>query len=225
MHVIGVYPINSKILLCHECDLLIQNQEIAEGSKLECPRCGHVLYRQKHNTISKTLAYTITALFCFYPAVTESIMTLNMGGLSQQQSLLGGARVLMQEQYYLVAILTFMSSLLVPLLRLLLLFYVTLSISVNYYHSSLFWSFRLYHHIEEWGMLDVYMLGIIVSVVKLLSMAEIQPGFGLWAYAGLLLTSILATTSLNHHEVWSLLLKKKLLTKKSSGSNKQEICQ
>ncbi|MCW8931990.1 MAG: paraquat-inducible protein A [Gammaproteobacteria bacterium] len=205
----GAFVINSKILLCHECDLLIENQEIAEGSKLECPRCGHVLYKQKHNTVNKTLAYTITALICFYPAVTESIMTLNMSGLSQEQSLIGGARVLLHEKYYLVAILTFMSSLLAPLLRLTLLLYVTLSLSLNYFHSSLLWSFRLYHHVEEWGMLDVYMLGIIVSVVKLLSMAEIQPGFGLWAYAVLLVTSILATTSLNHHEVWEQLLEKK----------------
>ncbi len=194
---------------------MIQNQVIAEGSKLECPRCGHVLYKQRQDTISKTLAYTITALIFFYPAVTESIMTLNMAGFLQQQSLIGGARVLLQEHYYLVAVLTFLSSMLVPLLRLILLFIVTFSLSVNYFHKNLLWFFRLYHHIEEWGMLDVYMLGIIVSVVKLLSMAEIEPGFGLWAYAGLLIASILATTSINPHEVWELLLKRK---------NQQERC-
>ncbi len=221
MPVVGVCLINSKNLLCHECDLLIQNQDIAEGSKLRCPRCNHLLYTQKHDTIHKSLAYTITALICFYPAVTESIMILNMSGFSQQQSLIGGAKVLLQDQYYLVAILTFMCSLLVPLLRLLLLLYVTLSISLNFFHKSLFWSFRLYHHIEEWGMLDVYMLGIIVSVVKLLSMAEIQPGFGLWAYAGLLVASILATSALNKFEVWNILLEKKRL---KLATNHQESC-
>lgn len=65
-------------------------------------------------------------------------------------------------------------------------------------------------------MLDVYMLGIIVSVVKLSSMAEIQPGFGLWAYAGLLLTYILAANSLNPHEVWDLLLEHKQLGEKQN---------
>lgn len=193
---------------------------IAEGSKLECPRCGHVLYKQKHNTISKSLAYVITALICFYPAVTEPIMILNMAGLSQQQSLISGARVLLLEQYYLVAILTFLSSMMVPLFRLILLFYVTFCISINYFHNNLIWSFRLFHHMEEWGMLEVYMLGIIVSVVKLLSMAEIQPGYGLWAYAGLLLTSILATTSLNPHEVWDVLFEKKAAQEK----NNREAC-
>ena len=66
---------------------------------------------------------------------------------------------------------------------------------------------------EEWGMLDVYMLAIIVSVVKLSSMAEIYPGFGLWAYAGLLVSSILASSVLNPYEVWDLLLEKKQLVK------------
>jgi len=193
--------------------LLIQNQVIEEGSKLQCPRCGHVIYKQKHNTIGKSLALTITALIFFYPAVTESIMSISMGGKSQHQSIIEGAQVLLQEKYYLVAILTFMCSLLIPLFRLLLLFYITFSLSVNIFHKSFFWSFRLYHHIEEWGMLDVYMLAIIVSVVKLSSMAEIYPGFGLWAYSGLLVSSILASSSLNPYEVWDLLLEKKQLVK------------
>jgi paraquat-inducible protein A len=198
---------NSKILLCHECDLLIQNKVIKEDSKLICPRCGHILYKQAYHTFGKALAYALTALIFFYPAVTEPIMLLNMGGLSQQQSLIGGSKVLLSEQYYLVAILTFLSSMFVPLLRLLLLVYVTLSLVLNFFHVSLIWSFRLYHHIEEWSMLDVYMLGIVVSIVKLLSMAEIQPGIGLWAYACLLITSILATTTINSHEVWHTLLR------------------
>ena len=210
-------PIKSKTILCHECDLLIQNQDIEEGSKLICPRCEHVLYKQKHDTINKSLAYTITALICFYPAITESIMILNMAGLSQEQSIISGARVLLTEHYYLVAIITFLSSVLVPLFRLVLLFYVTSGIAVNYFHMNMIWAFRLFHHMEEWGMLEVYMLGIIVSVVKLLSMAEITPGFGLWAYAALLLSSIMATTSLNPHEVWEILLEKK----NSEENNKQ----
>jgi paraquat-inducible protein A len=198
---------------------LVKYQDIVEGYSLKCPRCGQILYLQKSNTINETLAYTLTALMCFYPAVTASMMTLDMGDLSHQQSLFSGVLVLLSEGYYLVAILTFMSSLFVPLLRLILLAYVTgcLFIHAHYHysiqrlHKSLLWSFRLYHHIEEWGMLDVYMLGIIVSIVKLLSMAEIHPGFGLWTYAILLITSIQATNSLNHHEVWAILLQNKML--------------
>ena len=136
-------------------------------------------------------------------------MSLSMGSQSQQQSIIEGALVLLQEKYYLVAILTFMCSVLIPLLRLLILFYITLGLSLNSFYKNYFWSFRLYHYMEEWGMLDVYMLGIIVSVVKMSSMAEIQPGFGLWAYAALLVSSILANSSLNPHEVWDLLLTRK----------------
>jgi len=132
-----------------------------------------------------------------------------MGGKEQHQSILEGARVLLEEGYYIVAILTFMCSLLIPLFRLLLLFYVTLSLSMKYFSHHLFWTFRLYHYMEEWGMLDVYMLGVIVSVVKLSSMAEIQFGLGLWMYAILLLCSIMASNQLNSHEVWDRLLEKK----------------
>ncbi len=203
------YCINTHYLLCSECDLLVQNKIIKEGCYLKCPRCGHVLYKQKYNTIIKSLALSLTALICFYPAVTEPIMSLSMGGKEQDQNILEGALVLLEEGYYIVAILTFMCSLLIPLFRLLLLFYVTLSLSMNHFSRPLFWIFRLYHSMEEWGMLDVYMLGIIVSMVKLSSMAEIQFGFGLWMYAILLLSSIMASNQLNPHEVWDQLLEKK----------------
>jgi len=201
----GVHIINTKYLLCHDCDLLIKNQVIEEDSVLRCPRCGHTLYKQKYNTISKSLAFTLTALILFYPAVTEPIMSISLSGKVQHQSLIEGTRVLLSEQYYLVAILTFMCSVLVPLFRLLLLFYITFSLALKIHHKSLFWSFRLYQHMEEWAMLDVYMLAIIVSVVKLSSMATVHPGFGLWTYAGLLLSSIFASITLNPHEVWLLL--------------------
>jgi paraquat-inducible protein A len=197
---------------------LIHNQPIDEGCKLECPRCGHVLYKQKHKTISKSLAFVITALICFFPAVSEPIMLMTMGGHVQQQSLISGIRALLSGDYYLVAILTFMSSMAVPFFRLVLLFYVTFSLFVNFFHNSLTWSFRLYHHMEEWAMLEVYMLGIIVSVVKLSTMAEIQAGFGLWAYVVLLLSSVLSFTSLNSYEVWELLLERKERLEKNQST-------
>jgi len=149
-------------------------------------------------------------------------MIFRMGAQSQQQSIIEGAVVLLQEDYYLVAILTFMCSLLIPLFRLLILFYITLGLSLNSFYKNYFWSFRLYHYMEEWGMLDVYMLGIIVSVVKMSSMAEIQAGFGLWAYACLLVTSILASSSLNPYEVWDLLLEHKLEHKLEHRKEKRQ---
>ncbi len=192
------------MMLCHECDLIIKNQPVKDGSKVSCPRCGHVLYVQAHNTVSKSLAYVVTALLCFYPAMSEPIMQLNMAGFYQSQSIISGSLVLLDEDYYLVAILTFITTMAIPLIRLVLLFIITFSLSIKFYHHSLAWQFRLFYHLEEWGMLEVYMLGIIVSVVKLAGMAKIEFGPGLMAYVLLLISSILASVTLNEHEVWEL---------------------
>lgn len=201
--------INTSVLLCHECDLIVKNQVLAEGSRLQCPRCKHTLYRQCHNTVSRALAYTITALLCYYPAMSQSIIVINIGGHFQVQNIIQGSVVLLHEGYYFVAILTFMCSALIPLMRLLLLFYITLNVTFERFRPNHFWAFRLYHYMEQWSMLDVYMLGIIVSVVKMSSMAEVQIGAGLWAYIALLLMTILSSNRLNSHEVWSILLKRR----------------
>lgn len=201
--------IRTGILLCHECDLLVRDKPVDPGYKLSCPRCGHVLFVEKRDTVARSLAFVLTALICFYPAVTETIMLMELSGLQQSQSLISGVQAMLREEYYVVAVLTLITSILIPLFRLLLLLYITTALTLKYFHETLMWSFRLYNHLEEWGMLEVYMLGIIVSVVKMSSMAKIEPGLGLASYTVLLITSILASTSLSRHEVWELLESRK----------------
>ncbi len=61
---------------------------------------------------------------------------------------------------------------------------------------------RWLQHIDEWAMLEVYTLGIIVACVKLASMAQLKFGFGLYAFVGLLIVNGMLTNSLDNYLFW-----------------------
>jgi paraquat-inducible protein A len=57
-------------------------------------------------------------------------------------------------------------------------------------------------HLEPWGMLDVFMLGVLVSFVKLAGMATIHIGLSLYAFVGLIFVSAAATAALEPQLLW-----------------------
>ena len=65
--------------------------------------------------------------------------------------------------------------------------------------------FRWYQHLREWGMLEVYLMGILVSIVKLIAMAELHVGVGLACFVGLLFTQVWLEVTMSRHQVWESL--------------------
>ena len=52
------------------------------------------------------------------------------------------------------------------------------------------------------SLVGVFMLGLLVSIVKLLDLADVVPGSGLYAFVGLLLVSSAAHANLDHGAIW-----------------------
>ena len=172
------------------------------GYKAKCPRCGHVVCQPVYNSIEKSMALAVTGLLLFVPAVSLPLLTLSILGQSEQETMLSGIVVLYQGGYSWVAVLVGLCSVLIPLLKLLLILYITVGLSVKNYCKGLAKSFRLYHRLNTWGMLEVYLLGILVSIVKLLDVAEVVPGIGLYCFGGLLLITVLLSAALDKGAVW-----------------------
>lgn len=187
---------------CHGCDLLVEEQRIPLRSKAVCPRCGSPLYEPKSNTVNNTLALVITGLILLWPAVSLPIMKMTILGDTAFNTLLKAVMKIYQGGYYWVAFMVFLSSILAPCAKLAILFIVLLHIKVNRHTQWLPLLFRYYVKLDAWEMLDVYMIAMLVSVIKLFDIAAIHPGPGLYCFLGLLLTSILITVMLDKKQIW-----------------------
>ncbi len=200
---------NEPYTACHECDLLLLEPHPAPGQKALCPRCGSVLAQGHHDSIHHGLALCLAGLLLFYPAQFLPVLDLNILGQRNSASVYDGVQILLSGEYLLVGVLVFLCAMAIPLTKLLLLGFCLLStLGTGHNRQDRILAlqlFRWYHGLRHWGMLEIYLLGILVSVIKLMDMAELHFGVGFYALAGLMLVSILLDVKLDEHGIWEQL--------------------
>lgn len=193
------------LVACHECDLLMRKPVLAHGEKALCPRCGYELYANRYNVVQRSLALVIAALLLFIPANFLPIMQLNLLGQSSQDTVWSGVVALFDTGMQSVSVIVFLCSMGIPLLKLLCQLAVLLSIRFDVGRSYGLLLYRIYHHIREWGMLEVYFMGVLVAIVKLADMAAITIGLGLACFIGLLLIQVWLEVVMSPHQIWQAL--------------------
>ena len=187
---------------CHACDLLVYNTDVSPGEKAICPRCGSSLYQTKENTVNNTLALVITGLFLLYPAISLPIMEMTIIGDMSFNTLLNAVIEIYKSGYYWIAFMVLFTSILTPAAKLFVLLIILLQIKFKSYTELLPRLFRYYVKLDTWEMLDVYMIAMLVSVIKLFDIAAIKGGWGLYCFVGLLLISILVSVKLDKKQIW-----------------------
>ena len=190
------------LIACHECDLLQQKVVVPTGGAAKCIRCGAVLYKHKPNSLDRTLAFTIAGVFLFIVANTFPFLAFNMGGNETHATLVSGTKDLYEQGMWGLAILVLLTTVLIPLIQLSGLIYVLLPLKFNRKLWQMPRVFRYLRNLQPWSMMEVFMLGILVSVVKLAGMATIVPGIALWSFAILIFVLAAAAASLDPEIVW-----------------------
>ena len=189
-------------IACHECDLIHRVKPLPKKGHANCIRCGAVLYRHKPNSLERTLALSLAGLVLFVLANSYPFLALKMDTQAHQTNLITGIKVLYNQEMQGLAIVVFITTILAPLAQLLGMLYLLLPLRHNRIPPKFAPIFRFVRSLETWSMMEVFMLGILVSVVKLAKMAQIVPGIAIFSFFGLIVVLAAATVSLDPHEIW-----------------------
>ncbi|HEX7683077.1 MAG TPA: paraquat-inducible protein A [Trinickia sp.] len=175
------------LIACHDCDALLQKPTHCAKGSARCPRCGAVLYRPSAVQLDRISALTMAALFTFLIAQAFPIVELDLNGVTSQTTLAGALVALWNEQMELVAIAVFCSTILFPLIELSALLYVLMPIRSGVVPPYFNLVLRAIQFVRPWGMIEVLMLGILVTIVKMTSLARVIPNAALFAFGALTL--------------------------------------
>ena len=195
----------ASMIACHECDLLHHIKPLPEGTAAKCVRCGAVLYREKKDSLDRTLSLTIAGVVLFIVANVFPFLALKNQGLVQQTTLITGIKQLHAQGMESLALLVLLTSILVPLAQLSGMLYILVPLKFNRVPWKLALVFRFLRSLQPWGMMEVFMLGILVSIVKLGKMATIVPGLALYSFVVLIFVLAGAAASLDPRIVWDRL--------------------
>ena len=198
--------LTQNLIACHQCDLLQQEIELPPGGAACCACCGATLYRNQPDSINRSLALTIAASVFFLVSNYFPIIGINLQGNENAVNLFQAVQSLWQQKMYVVSGLTFFSAIFAPSLELGMMLYILTPLNAGLSPpKGTLMIMRLLQTIKPWGMIEVFMLGILVSLVKLVQDFRVLPGVALWSFGGLTILMAAASASFNPRDVWTRL--------------------
>lgn len=195
----------NRLIACHDCDLLHHLPKYATTTQL-CSRCGAVLRRQKPTTVERSLAWTTAALILFTLSNSFPFLAIQSSGLVQETILLTGIHELWKQGMHGLAVLVLLTCVLIPLVQMLGLLYILTPLQLGGRPApSARLLYRVIQELAPWGMMEVFMVGILVALVKLGHLATIVPGISVFSFAALIFVMAAAFASLDPILLWDRL--------------------
>ena len=190
------------LIACHECDTLHQLPDLRPGRTLRCSNCKAVLLNYPKGGLDRPMALYLAAAILFIFANVFPFLTLDIQGREEMTTLLGTSMVLYSEGMGELAVVVLITSVLGPALLITSSLYVLVGVRLDRSLPGLRTALSWIRHLEPWGMLDVFMLGVLVSFVKLAGMATIHIGLSLYAFTGLIFVAAAASAAFEPHLLW-----------------------
>ena len=182
---------------CHSCGRV---EPVDAG---HCSRCHASLHLRKANSLQRTVALTIGAVILYFPANLLPVLRVEstLSG-TRQSTIISGAVQFWQEGDYPVALIIFIASVMIPVLKILGIVVLCLGTRFGYWPRPLTQLHRITEYIGRWSMVDVFVVAILVGVVQLGSVITINAGEGAFAFAGVVVLTMLASHSFDPRLIW-----------------------
>jgi paraquat-inducible protein A len=190
---------------CPDCGLLLRLPALPRGAVARCPRCEAVLRRRHADPIGRPLALTLTGLLLFALANGLPFIELDYRTGSRAINLFTGPEELNTFGMWELALVVLLTTLAVPLAKLLALSWVLLALHLRRPPAHLYTVMRWIEWLGPWSMVEVFLLGVFVAYTRLTAIAHVEVGGALYALGGLMLAMAAADALFDRHAVWDTL--------------------
>ncbi|RQR51780.1 PqiA/YebS family transporter subunit [Burkholderia sp. Bp9126] len=175
------------VIACHECDLLLQRPPRLRALVPHCPRCGARVSGAAHGraTLDRMCAITLAALLTYCVAQAFPIVALDAAGIASHATLADAVRALWSNGQPVVAVLVFCTTMLFSLLELAAWLYLLVPLRAGRVPRHFAPVLHGIQRLRPWSMVEVLMLGVLITIVKMTSLAHVLAGPALFAFGGL----------------------------------------
>lgn len=184
---------------CDSCRLLS-----AADPGAPCPRCGAALHPRKPNSVARSWALILSAAVLYIPANLYPVMDIETFGRGGPHTILGGVREFIESGFWPLALIVFLASVAVPMLKLCGLALMLLGIHRRS-ATRLRPRTRLYRIVEaigRWSMIDVFVVSVLISLVRFGVIASITAEVGAVCFAAVVVLTIFAAEAFDPRLMW-----------------------
>jgi len=189
---------------CPSCHLVSRKTAGSGNIRMVCPRCGERLFSRKPESISRTWALVIAAIIFYIPANVLPIMKVTSLGSAESDTILSGVIYFIQTGMWPIALVIFIASIFVPVLKLFILMYLLISVQLKskWRPRDRTFLYRAIEAIGRWSMVDIYVVTLMVALVKLGALADIEAAPGAVFFAAVVVVTIFAAKSFDPRLIW-----------------------
>ena len=188
---------------CEECDLLVAVPEIREGERADCPRCGHLLTQLPKQGLERALAFSLAGCVFFAISIAFPFLTLSNAGIENVMTLPEASLAIYREQDPVLAAIVFVAILALPIALLLSIIALVTPLLLGRPASWLPQLGKFMFGLNDWAMVEVFVIGVIVSLVKIAKLATVILGLSFWAYIVFAICLTAALSGLDRLQVWN----------------------
>jgi paraquat-inducible protein A len=193
--------------ICDQCDLLVDVGELPAGHRARCPRCGFVLSRAYAHAVDRMLIFAITAVVCLLFSNLFGFVNLALQGREREITLLETAQELFKLNELALAAFLLVVIIGLPTIFAALISWLALAIKLKRVSARTINVLRTIGYLRFWNMAEIFFLGILISMVKIASMAQVAVGFSFWSYAMFNVSLIAAMMHLDKFQITQLIRK------------------
>jgi len=184
-----------------KCDVCSQQLNASSDYSVVCERCGksHSIYPK---STLLTVVFSLTALIFYIPANIFPFMTMELYGNRTSSTIWQGVVSLYDSGSAFIAIIVFLASIFIPLVKLMALFYLAMTARTPTHQR---FKTKLYHSVEaigRWSMLDIFLLAVLVALIKLGHWTQVEPEIGASLFALVVIFTLLASANFDPKLIW-----------------------
>ena len=189
-------------MVCHECDLLIAVPALESGQKAYCPRCNYLLAAHRPHALTMVLAFGVSGLVFLLLSTAFPFLGFSASGQERTVTLLQSILILVTEDLPSLAAIVFASIILIPGAFLIGAVYVSSALKLNRSLPGTVMVLRWMLMLMPWSMAEIFLIGILVSFVKIVEIADVSLGLSFWSYVLFTVCITVVMLYLDKRQLW-----------------------
>jgi paraquat-inducible protein A len=191
--------------VCHFCDTLHESAPLAEGMAARCLRCGVVLYQNRPASLVRVTAFSLAALILMVVVNAFPFLVMDAASIRTSLNLISAARALIDQGSPILGVALALFTMISPIGMASGLIYVCGPLMFGRAAPGATVVAKWLSKTEPWNMIEVFLLGVLVSLLKLAKVADVHFGMGFWAFGILMLCMAAAMAGIDRDELWDRL--------------------
>lgn len=194
-----------KTVICHECENVVRIPQLEHKHKAHCPRCGLQLTVYHKSAMHSMIAYGLTALIFLALAIPFDFLSFKAKGLQQSIDLMGGMAILIEQGHWVLGAGQFIAIIALPAAILIGLLYLLIPLSFGISPPQGKFVLRCVFALLPWSMAEVFLIGTLVSLIKLSSLADIGLGMSFYAYIAFIVTMVITLLYVDRYHLQEMI--------------------